>query len=146
VRTYQLYLIEDEFASHYFGREKMFYQLFQEIDHAEGELKTIIKKQIEYITKPIPSLHIHKLLHQRLGKMKDFHIQNGIYYIEKSGSGNIVQLQVFDRFILVQASGSYDSETVFFEVLRQSETSILAIDFNHQRFGWLKPIKERKFV
>jgi hypothetical protein len=146
VRTYQLYLIEDEFASHYFGREKMFYQLFQEIDHLEGELKMIVKKQINYITKSIPSLHIHKLLHQRLGKSKDFQIKNGTYYIEKSGSGNLAQLEVFDRFILVQAKGGYDSETVFFEVLRQCETSFLAIDFNHQRFGWLKPIKERKFV
>ena len=146
MRTYQLYLIEDEFASHYYGREKMFYQLFEEIDLLQGELKTIVKKQIEFITKPIPSLHIHKLLHQRLGKNKDFDIRNGTYYIEKSSSINAAQLEVFDRFILVRAKGSYDSETVFFEVLRQSETSFLAIDFNHHRFGWLKPMKERKFV
>ena len=146
MRTYKLYLIEDEFASHYFGREKMFFELFQEKYHFEGELKTIIEKQIDYITKPIPSLQIHKLIHQRLGKNKDFSIKRGIYYIEKMGSVNFAQLQVFERFILVQAKGSYDSETIFFEVLRKCETSFLAIDFNNQRFGWLKPIKERKFV
>lgn len=146
MRTYQLYLIEDEFASHYFGRERMFYELFQDSERYQGELKKIIDKQIDYITKPIPCLQIHKLLLQKLSKYKDFQNKNGTYYIERNGSFSAAQLEVFDRYILVHAKGSYDSETIFFEVLRRSETSFLAIDFMHQRYGWLNPIKERKFV
>lgn len=146
VRTYQLYLIEDEFASNYFGRERMVYQLFQEKNRFQGELRSIIEKQIEYITKPIPCLHIHKYLHQKLSKNKDFTNHNGKYYIERNGSFSSAQLEVFDRYILVKGMGSYDSETIFFEVLRRCETSFLAIDFNHQRYGWLNPIKERNFV
>ena len=50
MRNYQLYLIEDEFAAHYFGRERMFFKLFQEHHKADGELKFITNKQITYIT------------------------------------------------------------------------------------------------
>jgi len=70
MRSYQLYLIEDEFASHYFGRERMFYQLFLEYSRANGDLKSIISKQVDFVTKPIPVLRIHQLLHQQLSKVK----------------------------------------------------------------------------
>lgn len=38
MRTYQLYLIDEPFASHYFGREQMFYQLFKEYEQATGTI------------------------------------------------------------------------------------------------------------
>ena len=34
----------------------------------------------------------------------------------------------------------------FLNVFVNVELAFLAIDFDHERFGWLKPIKERKFV
>lgn len=146
VRTYQLYLIEDEFAAHYFGRERMFFQLFQEHEKANGELKFITKKQINYITKTVEVLKIHQLIQKQLGKIKGFIAEHGTYSIELSGKLSTAKLEVFQEYITVVASGSYEAETAFFEVLRKCETSFLAIDFEHQRFGWLKPIKERKFV
>ena len=53
-------------------------------------------------------------------------------------------LEVGESMIVVKASGSYEAETAFFEVLRKIESSFLAVDLDHQRFGWLKPMKERK--
>lgn len=70
VRNYRLYLIEDEFAAHYFGRESMFFQLFREHERAFGELKYITGKQITYITKTVEVLKIHNLLQKQLGKIK----------------------------------------------------------------------------
>jgi hypothetical protein len=146
VRNYQLYLIEDEFAAHYFGRERMFYRLFQEHDNAVGELKFITKKQISYITKTVEVLKIHQLIQKQLGKNKGFRAENGTYSIELSGKLSKAKLQVFQDLIKVEAVGSYEAETIFFEVLRKCESSFLALDIDHQRFGWLKPIKERKYV
>jgi Sporulation inhibitor of replication protein SirA len=146
VRNYQLYLIEDEFAAHYFGRERMFYKLFQEHDKAVGELKFITKKQISYITKTVEVLKIHQLIQKQLGKNKGFRAENGTYSIELSGKLSKAKLQVFQDLITVEAVGSYEAETIFFEVLRKCESSFLALDIDHQRFGWLKPIKERKYV
>ena len=146
VRKYQLYLIKDEFAAHYFGRERMFFKLFQEHDKAEGELKFITKRQIKYITKSLEVLKIHQLIQKQLGKKKGFRAESGTYSMEISGRLSVAKLQVFQDFIYVEATGSYEAETVFFEVLRKCEASFLALDMEHQRFGWLKPIKERKYV
>lgn len=145
MRAYQLYLIEEEFASHYFGRERMFFQLFQEFEHSSGELKKIIAKQIHFITKPIPSLKLHQHINQQFDRKKDFQVKSGAYYI-KIGKRSSAKLELFDQCLVLEASGNYDAETAFFEVLRKNEASFLAIDMKHHRYGWLKPIKERKFV
>ncbi|MCM3689745.1 sporulation inhibitor of replication protein SirA [Neobacillus niacini] len=146
MRNYQLYLIEDEFAAHYFGRERMFYQLFQEHHKADGELKFITKKQISYITKSLEVLKLHQLIQKQLGKKKGFLAEHGTYFIELSGKLSTAKLRVFQDLITIEASGSYEAETIFFEVLRKCESSFMALDLDHQRFGWLKPIKERKYV
>ncbi|WP_342430664.1 sporulation inhibitor of replication protein SirA [Neobacillus sp. FSL H8-0543] len=146
MRKYQLYLIKDEFAAHYFGRERMFFELFKEHEKAEGELKFITKKQISYITKTLEVLKLHQLLQKQLGKNKGFRAEHGTYSIELSGKLSVSSLKVYQDLITVEASGSYEAETVFFEVLRKCESSFLALDIDHQRFGWLRPIKERKYV
>lgn len=146
VRKYLLYLIEDEFAAHYFGRERLFFQLFLEHQDANGELKFITKKQIDYISKKIEVLKIHQLIQKQLGRIKGFKAERGAYTIELSGKISRAKLEVFQDFITIEAQGSYEAETAFFEVLRKCESSFLAVDLEHERFGWLKPIKERKFV
>jgi hypothetical protein len=146
VRKYQLYLIEDEFASHYFGRERMFFQLFHEKERSLGDLTYILDKQINYITKPIPALRIHQRIHQRLGKMKEFKVEDGVYSIELNSKLSLALMKVLDGMITVEATGNYEAETIFFEVLRKCEPCFIAVDLEHERFGWLKPIKERKFV
>lgn len=146
MRKYQLYLIEDEFASHYFGRERMFFKLFHDNQHSSGDLKIIMEKQIDYITKTIPALRIHQLVHQQLGKMKSFKVEEGICSIEMSGKLSTAKMKIRDGCVRVEAQGNYEAETIFFEVLRKCEPSFLALDLEHERFGWLKPIKERKFV
>ncbi|MEH7374444.1 MULTISPECIES: sporulation inhibitor of replication protein SirA [Bacillaceae] len=146
MRKYQLYLIEDEFATHYFGRERLFFQLFQEHRKANGEFKFITQKQISYITKKVEVLKIHQLTQKQLGKIKGFKAEHGAYSIELSGKLSTAKLEVFQDLITIEAQGSYEAETAFFEVLRKCESSFLALDLEHQRYGWLKPIKERKFI
>ncbi|MFE8695076.1 sporulation inhibitor of replication protein SirA [Cytobacillus sp. FJAT-53684] len=145
MRAYQLYLIEEEFASHYVGREKMFFQLFQEFEESSGALKSILSKQIQFITKPIPGLKLHQYINQHLYRKNDFLAKKGAYYI-KVGKKSNAKLEVKDQSLILEASGNYDAEAIFFEVLRKSESFFLAIDLKHHRYGWLKPIKERKFV
>lgn len=147
VRNYQLYLIEDEVAAHYFGREQILYRLFQEHESSNGELKQITKDQITYITKPLQVLKIHQMIHKQLGRTKGFTADHdGTYFIELSGKVSMAHLQVGENKIWINAGGSYEAETTFFEVLRKVESSFLAIDLDHHQVGWLKPIKERKFV
>ena len=60
MRTYQIYLIEDEFAQHFFGRERLFFNLFLEYIQTTGSLKSILQKQIEFVTKEDPETAIRK--------------------------------------------------------------------------------------
>jgi hypothetical protein len=124
----------------------LFFQLFQEHQKSNGELKFITQKQISYITKKVEVLKIHQLIQKQLGKIKGFKAEQGAYSIELSGKLCTAKLEVFQDLITIDAQGSYEAETAFFEVLRKCESSFLALDLEHQRYGWLKPIKERKFI
>jgi hypothetical protein len=145
VRTYQLYLIDDEVASHYLGRERMFFQLFKEYHDSDGDMKVILSKQIDYITRPIPSLEFHQHIQQFLQRKGNLQTEQGVYY-NKYGNKSWAKLRLNDSHIDIHAKGNYDAETDFFEVLRKNERFFLAIDLINDRFGWLKPIKERKFI
>ena len=145
MRNYQLYLIVDEFASHYFGRERMFFQLFQEYEEAVGHFKMILNEQVHFITRPIQALKIQQVLSQSVQRIKTLHANNGTYYIE-IGSRSYAKLEIRERYIDIASSGDYEAETIFFEVLRKIESSFLAVDFENYRCSWLKPIKETNFV
>ncbi len=123
----------------------MFFQLFKEYESAYGELYSIITKQIIYITKPIPSIRLHQYIQQQLQNTAGYSFENGIYQISY-GKSSFAKLEIFDRYLTIDAKGSYEAETCFFEVLRKNEGAFLAIDLLNDRYGWLKPIKERKFV
>lgn len=146
MRSYQIYLVEDEFAAHYFGRERMFYQLFWEYSQASGELKTIISKQVHFVTKAIPVLRLHQLLHQQMNRTKEFRLENGLYIYENKSVSSMAALKIHDRWLELDSSGHIETETVFFEILRKCESSFLAIDLESSKYGWLKPIKERKYI
>lgn len=144
MRTYQIYLIEDEFAHHFFGRERLFFNLFLEYIQTTGSLRSILQKQIEFVTKTIPKQLLEKTIEQQMQKKKNFRFHNGEYYLENNSSRAI--LLIHDDVLIVKSEGNYVAETVFFECIRKCGASFLAIDFEHDRFGWLKPIRERKFV
>lgn len=148
MRTYQIFLIEDEFAHHYYGREKLFFNLFLEYIQAKGGLKSILQKQIEYVTKTVPVIQLQGVIEQRLKKKMNFWSQNGKYYLEKTNgtSTSKAALTFEGDSIILKAEGDYEAETAFFECIRKCEAGFLAIDFDHEKYGWLKPIKERKFV
>jgi len=146
MRSYQVYSIENEVAEYYYGRERMFYDLFLQFLYVHGNLKEIIRKQINFITKPLPILSIHHILNQSLTKKSEL-IWDGRKYLVKGNTlENGVELQIEEQKILIKAWGNYDSESIFLEALRKYDGRLLAIDIENERFGWVKPIKERKYV
>ena len=145
MRTYQIYLIVDEFASHFFGRERVIFHLFKEFEESRGEDQHTLAKQIQYITKPIQRLKLNHLLAQSLKNNPHFYQQDDRLYLDLNGR-SIAKLKIEERSLWLQANGNYEADTVFFEILRKAESSFLAIDRKRERCAWLKPIKERKFV
>ncbi|CAH0346067.1 sporulation inhibitor of replication protein SirA [Bacillus sp. CECT 9360] len=146
MRNYRIYLIEDEFAHHYYGREKLFFNLFLEYINSSGKQKGILQKQIEYITKPVPIEALVNILEIQSLKKKDFTCKDGVYYLEKSHGRSRAALKLDREYMVLQAKGDFEAETSFFECIRKYDSDFLAMDLENNRYGWLQPIKERKFV
>ncbi|KAB7663588.1 sporulation inhibitor of replication protein SirA [Bacillus sp. B1-b2] len=146
MRRYHLYLIKQDIAQHYSGRERMFFQLFSEyMKTADNLQKNIVKKQIEYITLPISKWSMENQLYNALNKNKTFQLEKDIFKIENGNLSRAI-LKIEYNHLVIEAEGYYDAESIFFEVIRKHEPSFLAIDIENERFGWLKPIKERNFI
>ncbi|MBM7659261.1 hypothetical protein JOC85_000028 [Bacillus mesophilus] len=146
MREYMIYLIEEEFARHYFGREGMFYNLFAEYNVARGELKSILSKQINYITKPIPAIHFNQYIETELKNKTSYRFTHEGHYIEGQNGESIATLSVSERNLTLLAKGKYEAEMVCFELLKQWDSRFLAVNVQQASFGWISPVKQRKFV
>ncbi|WP_449540107.1 sporulation inhibitor of replication protein SirA [Ferdinandcohnia sp. Marseille-Q9671] len=147
MREYYIYLIEEEFATHYFGRESLIYHLFLEYNHSNQEKKEVLYKQIEFITRAIPTFRIQKKIESSLAHYsvyKQYH--TNIHTLEWNEFNSYAKLTITSEYIHLQSTGSYEAETAFFEILRKYDRCFLAMDFKSNKYGWLNPIKERKFV
>ncbi|QHE61415.1 sporulation inhibitor of replication protein SirA [Rossellomorea vietnamensis] len=87
MRNYQIYWIEELFVQHYYGRERMFYQLFSDWEASTGDLHDIVSKQVDYITKPIPYLPTQRLLQHEITKVEGAAWINSVATIEREESG-----------------------------------------------------------
>ncbi len=146
MRKYNIYLIEEEFANHYFGREKMFFSLFSEYNTSIGYLRDILTKQINYITNPIPVLKINQFVISELNLKSSIGMDNESYTIQALNKKSKATLYVTEEYLTLVGIGEYEAEMNFFELLRKWDSRFLAVDTKEIRFGWLTPIKQRNFV
>jgi len=95
MRRYDLYIIDEQFINYYYGRERIFYNLFKEYNEANPPLKKLLAKQIHYITKSMPTLRLHKQLSEQLSKHKDYYMKDGVYCLESGTSS--ARLMIEDK-------------------------------------------------
>lgn len=143
-RHYSVYWLQKEVAYDYFGREEKLYQLFLDYHGTSPSLKDVLKMQVDYITRPIPTLQVQRLISKMLGNHTSFISSKNKFIIELQES--YASLSIKSEYICIESEGNYDAETLFFEVLRKFDECFLAMDFTFKRFGWLNPIKQRKLV
>ncbi|WP_044746930.1 sporulation inhibitor of replication protein SirA [Bacillus alveayuensis] len=148
MRHFYLYLIKEEFANHFFGREFKIFRLFQDYiwTSSDHHVYPVLKQQVEYVTKTIPVIYLDEWMKTFLSKREDYQYVTPIHKIYLSKKRGNATLLLKDRYIEITSSGSYEAETVFFEILRKFDTCFLAIDFQNEQYGWLNPIKKRNFV
>lgn len=146
MRQYKIYLIVEEVASHYFGCESKIYQLFAEHNKIVSAKRKLLQKQIDFITMQIPPEIIHQLLETKLRKRTDYSMKQHTHYIQFSSGRSCAKLAMNNQYITITASGTFEAETIFYEILRKHNPCFFAMDFVHNRYGWLNPIKERKYI
>ncbi|WPF77300.1 sporulation inhibitor of replication protein SirA [Bacillus velezensis] len=146
-RHYYMHLIKDEFANHYFGRETAMFELFRDYHWTDltPQEYQMTEKQVQYITQPIPVIHMHQRLQLHLNRMSYSRLDS-IYRLTLPGEKGRATFMMKDSLIEIAASGDYEAETIFFEILRKISPCFLAMDFKTRRYGWLNPVRERNFV
>ncbi|MGO4887653.1 sporulation inhibitor of replication protein SirA [Anaerobacillus sp. MEB173] len=144
MRKYQIFLMEKEIAHHYFGKESKLFHLFLESQTVSGEQLALVKKQIDYIIRPIPTILVHQVVDETLRYSTHYSFYLHSHYIDKKQSK--AKLTVFDTNVVLTAEGTYEAETMFFESLRKIDPRFLAMDFENFKFGWLNPIKQAELI
>ncbi|MFD2511107.1 sporulation inhibitor of replication protein SirA [Halalkalibacter alkalisediminis] len=146
MRHYELYIVEEDVARQYYGQESKLFYLFLEHEKVRGSQKEILRKQIEYITKPIPSLLLQQKLKQDLTKIDGYRKKKNNHVIEIAERDSKAELVIGADALYLTAKGTYEVETLFFEILRKVEPSFFAFSIDDHRFGWLKPLKQEDFL
>ncbi|MFN7250733.1 MAG: sporulation inhibitor of replication protein SirA [Anaerobacillus sp.] len=146
MRHYYIYLLKPEIATSYFGKEWLIYQLFVDGETVKGELRTLVEKQIKYISGTIPTLKVKKYLEKTLKSRTDFYVLNDHFYLDNKALDSKAVLKDHGSMLTVTASGSYQAETIFFEVLRQINPAFFAMDFENRNYGWLNPVKQVNYI
>ncbi|MEB1809520.1 MAG: sporulation inhibitor of replication protein SirA [Bacillaceae bacterium] len=146
MRKYDIYLINEEVAQHYFGQESKLFHLFLDETRALDDTKDIIKKQIEYISSPISVIELQQRLLQSFKHRTDYFFFDHAHRIHLTEPYSKAQLFIFPNYIHMVSDGSFEAETMFFEVMRKISPSFFALDVSTYRYGWLNPIKQVKLV
>ncbi|MGM7637351.1 sporulation inhibitor of replication protein SirA [Bacillus sp. Hm123] len=143
MRSYQIYWITEEFAHYFYGREQNFFQLFFESSCGESEQQGIIEKQIQYITNKFFISQVREMLCEALSARSWFNIQNDhLFQIELPNNKGQAELLADEQCLYLKASGSYESEAIFFHALKKMKAYLFAVDFKRKNYGWLEPIKK----
>ncbi|WP_209122288.1 sporulation inhibitor of replication protein SirA [Alkalihalobacillus sp. BA299] len=146
MRKYDIYLINEEVAQNYFGQESKLFHLFLDETRAFDENKTIIKKQIKYISNSIPVMKLQQSLLQAFKHRTDYFFFNHAHRIQMGDPLSKAQVFIFSDYIHMVSEGSYEAEVMFFEVMRKMSPTFFALDVSTYRYGWLNPIKQVKLV
>ncbi|WLD95254.1 sporulation inhibitor of replication protein SirA [Alkalihalobacillus sp. AL-G] len=146
MRNYDLYLIEEEVAYHYFGREQILYHFFVEATHPIPHLKETIERQLLYITKSIPFYVFDYQVKQIDALRKGYKMQKSRQEIILFSKTSKAVLRNNGRKLTLIAEGNYEAETLMFEHLRKLEASFLAINFEGKSIGWLSPLKQAHYI
>ncbi|HEX7065586.1 MAG TPA: sporulation inhibitor of replication protein SirA [Bacillales bacterium] len=147
MRHYHIFLIEDEIAEAFFGDESKLFHLFLEKESTNTiQRRRILQKQIDYITRPIIPAIMQGYLDEALRYRSDYYTCAGFHRLEAVSGESRSELRLGKGRLTMRSTGGFESETTFFEVLRQVERCFLAMDFRRQRYGWLNPIKQTHFV
>ncbi|MCA0988144.1 sporulation inhibitor of replication protein SirA [Guptibacillus algicola] len=147
MRHYEMHLIKQEVAVQYGGKELLLYQLFNERKISiQKEEQELLDKQIDFITESIPVIDVNRYLVTELGGFRHYEYRNGGHCLTVLQSKSDGSLFVNQAKINIYSNGTYEAETIFFEVLRKLTPTFFAIDYQSNRFGWLSPLKKQKLV
>lgn len=144
MRRYSIYLMEEEVTKQYYGREAKIFQLFLDEHRAKGRRKEIIRRQVEFVTRTIPTLEIEHLFKRHHYPNTYNQTLNQSILVERKNSKS--ELTVHGSHLTICAEGNYEAETILFDILSKYDPCFFALDLTNFRYGWLYPIRKMKLI
>ncbi|WP_102028312.1 sporulation inhibitor of replication protein SirA [Salirhabdus sp. Marseille-P4669] len=136
MQKYSLYFIEDEFFHHYYHKSTLLFDFFIHVRNQPSN--SIIRKQYEFITKKIP--------YKKMKEFLAYHTNLTVHETEEGLLINHLQSNIVieceDREWTVYASSLHEVERLLFENLRCFDISFYVVDFEHNQYGWLSPLRK----
>ncbi|WP_413381358.1 sporulation inhibitor of replication protein SirA [Alkalihalobacillus sp. 1P02AB] len=145
MRHYQIYLLQEKVASHFFGQEPKLFQLFSDRKNASIADRFIFDKQIEFISKPLPTLLLQQKVKLSLKGYSSYSELNLKHQIKIHKPNSFAELLIHGHYLSLMAEGGPEAETIFFEILRKVDPCFFAVDVEHDHYGWLNPIRQVKY-
>ncbi|HET6872204.1 MAG TPA: sporulation inhibitor of replication protein SirA [Sporolactobacillaceae bacterium] len=144
MRRYDLYIIDDEVARDFFGKEPKLNQLFHAAFYEkQPEHRLQLERQVNYITKTIPMFRLKTLLQRTLKDVTDYTVEANDWELtlRSKDCKRVMRLQLDQKKCVLWSSGDLLTETLIFDRLREIDPYFLAVDRANERCGWLQPIK-----
>ena len=110
MKTYELYLIQEDIAKAYFGREYLFLIYLLDFQNLGPFRRKVLYKQMMYITMPLQVMKIHHKLEQALRVLVNdrTHHTHTLYTGAEYG-----EIMVKPHYIRMNTSGNISMETTF---------------------------------
>ncbi|MGG0275847.1 sporulation inhibitor of replication protein SirA [Bacillus rhizoplanae] len=141
MRTYELYLIQEDVTKSYFGREFLLFDLFARFAQSRSlSEKKVLYKQMKYITLPLQVMKLHHKMEQALRTYGKYERNEHTHII--SNENVYGEVSIKPQYIRMHTSENVEMETAIFEVLRKCELTFLAMDYESKQYGWLNPLKQ----
>jgi hypothetical protein len=143
MRTYTIYLVKEEIAIDYVGKESLLFQLFNQFQGSTSYSKDIIEKQVAFITQLIPMMQLQEHLKHSLQSYLYYKADEHEHHLHMPDEQAQAKLILHERYIEIRAKGNPTAETIFFEQLRKKISAFFAMDSSRQFYGWLAPIRQK---
>ncbi|WP_096435305.1 sporulation inhibitor of replication protein SirA [Alteribacter populi] len=146
MRNYEIFLINAEVAYIYYGFEAKLFNLFKEHHYASTPLKEITYRQINYIQKPYNHKELNEWLQDQLTNQDMYDQAENNHVVAPEDGSSQAKLTVMKDKLLLAATGTFEAETLFFDTLKTFDDFFLAVEYERERYGWLRPLRSLRIV
>lgn len=143
---YWVYLFRDEVVSGYYHRPEKIVELLREYQYQTAPLKSIYRKQIEFITEKISFSRLELGVNEHFSGQVEKNLERNMLVLKDEQTNEEALIIVQKRRLLLVC----DSQALihrFFQALAMVSPSFLAVDVHFRHHQWLTlAANERKFA
>ncbi|MDC3416295.1 sporulation inhibitor of replication protein SirA [Aquibacillus salsiterrae] len=138
MQKYSIFWIEEEFCYHYFYRSEILYRFLNE--YLSYTSRTDLLSQFTFVTRNLPYNTLLTHFKNYHGDSLKLEMTEKGLVMEKGNSS--VCLELFDRYITVQAFSVEEADRLLFQCLKSFDPSFFIIESETTNCGWITPIKK----